>query len=153
MKPDPVFRRLLVPTDFSVPSEHAWAVARGLAASLAAEVVLLHVVVDTPLYSEGPFSGSRVRTVHDSARAWSEAKLEEWASAARGAGVPVRVAVREGVAHREILQAVADEGADLVVIGTHGRGGMERALIGSVTDRVIRLAGCPVLAVRAAESQ
>jgi nucleotide-binding universal stress UspA family protein len=147
---DPVFRRLLVPVDFSEPSEHAWRVAQGLARALGAEIVLLHVVVEAPLYGEGPFSGDRVRGVYESARAWGEQKLEEWADAARAEGVQARTVLGAGTPHREILAAAAREGADLVVIGTHGRGGVERALVGSVADRVIRLAPCPVLAVRSA---
>ena len=64
--------------------------------------------------------------VYGSARAWAEKTLEDWAIA-------------------------ADEKADLIVMGTHGRGELERALLGSVADRVIRLAPCPVLTVRGAD--
>jgi nucleotide-binding universal stress UspA family protein len=144
---DPVFRRILVPTDFSAQSEEAWRVARRLAAAVGAELVLLHVVVETPLFSEGPFTGERVREVYESARAWGTAKLAEWTRAAGDLAVTARV--RTGAPHAEILAAAVAEHADLVVIGTHGRGGVERALMGSVADRVIRLASCPVLAVRA----
>jgi nucleotide-binding universal stress UspA family protein len=52
------------------------------------------------------------------------------------------------VPHEEIVALATDELADLLVIGTHGRGGMSRALLGSVADRVVRLAPCPVLTVR-----
>ena len=56
--------------------------------------------------------------------------------------------MRTGVPHEEIVALATDELADLLVIGTHGRGGVSRALIGSVADRVVRLAPCPVLTVR-----
>ncbi len=75
-------------------------------------------------------------------------RLEEWAAKARTAGVPARSALRSGVPFKEIVAAATDERADLIVMGTHGRGGINRALLGSVADRVIRLAPCPVLTVR-----
>lgn len=140
--------RVLVPTDFSGPSEEAWKAACRLARALGAELILVHVFVEPSLFSEGPFSGERVREVYATSRAWIEKALEELAGAARDQGIAVRVMVRDGAAHREILALAAYEHADLIVIGTHGRGGLERALIGSVADRVIRLAPCPVLSVR-----
>ncbi|MGH8698492.1 MAG: universal stress protein [Burkholderiales bacterium] len=142
------FARILVPTDFSAPSEAAWKTACRLGRALGAELILVHVFAEPPLYSEGPFSGERVREVYATGRAWVEKMLEEWAEAARAEGLTARVLVRLGVPHREILALTAYERADLVVIGTHGRGGVERALIGSVADRVVRLAPCPVLSVR-----
>ena len=142
------FARLLVPTDFSAGSDRAWAVARRLAARLDAELVLVHVLVETPLYSEGPFTMKRARDVFDAARAWAVKTLGEWTAAAAAAGLSARWAVRTGVPHAEIAGAAAQERADLVVIGTHGRGGLDRALLGSVADRVIRLAPCPVVTVR-----
>ena len=142
------FARLLVPTDFSAGSDRAWAVARRLAARLDAELVLVHVLVETPLYSEGPFTMKRARDVFDAARAWAVKTLGEWTAAAAAAGLSARWVVRTGVPHAEIAGAAAQERADLVVIGTHGRGGLDRALLGSVADRVIRLAPCPVVTVR-----
>ncbi len=140
--------RILVATDFSGPAAAAWATARGLARSLDAELLLVHIFADTPLFSEGPFSGARVREVCAAGRAWVDKTLEEWAAAARAEGTVARTQVREGVAYREIVALAGEERADLVVIGTHARGGLERALLGSVADRVIRLAPCPVLTVR-----
>lgn len=139
--------RVLVPTDFSGPSEEAWKTACRLARALGAELILVHVFAEPSFFSEGPFSGERVREVYAAGRAWVEKALEELAGAARDEGMIVRVMVRDGVAHREILALAAHERADLIVIGTRGRGGLERALIGSVADRVIRLAPCPVLSV------
>jgi nucleotide-binding universal stress UspA family protein len=146
------FQRVLVPTDFSAASEEAWKTAQRLAQSVDAELVLLHVFVEAPLYSESPFSGPRVREIYESARDWVQAKLAQWADAARASGLAVRTEVRAGVPHREILTAAGEVQADLIVMGTHGRGGVERALMGSVADRVIRLGPCPVLSVRPADS-
>jgi nucleotide-binding universal stress UspA family protein len=144
-----LYRRILVPTDFSEQSERAWTTARRLARALGAEVLLAHVVVEAPLFGESPWSMGRVTEVYESGRAWGEKTLEEWAAAARAEGVTVRTVLRSGVPHREIVALAAEEQADLIVIGTHGRGGVDRALLGSVADRVIRLASCPVLSVRA----
>lgn len=147
------YRRILVPTDFSSASEQAWRAARELARTTGAELVLLHVLVQAPLYSESPFSGPRLREVYESAREWAAKKLEQWADEARTAGLIVRVEARAGVPYQEILTMAKSAGIDLIVLGTRGRGGVERALLGSVADRVIRLAPCPVLSVRPAAAE
>ena len=137
-----------MPTDFSTQSERAWALARRLALAVGAEVVLVHVFVEAPLYSEGPFAAERIREVYASGRAWVQEQLRRWEATAHAEGVTAKTLLRTGVPHGEIVAAAREEGADLVVIGTHGRGGVDRLLLGSVADRVIRLAPCPVLAVR-----
>jgi nucleotide-binding universal stress UspA family protein len=144
------FSRILVPTDFSAGSETAWRTAQRLAAALGAELVLLHVFVEAPLFLEGPFMRERVREVYSGARAWVQEQLEKWAADARAAGCAARTVVRTGVAYQGIVAAAKDERADLIVLGTHGRGGLDRALLGSVADRVIRTAPCPVMSVREA---
>jgi universal stress protein A len=143
-----VFSRILVPTDFSPCAEAAWDFAQRLARSTGAELVLLHVLVETPLYSEMPWTMGHVKEVYAGARKWVEETLEAWVARARASGLSARAALREGVPYREVVTAVAAEQADLVVIGTHGRGGIDRALLGSVADRVVRSAPCPVLTVR-----
>jgi nucleotide-binding universal stress UspA family protein len=70
-------------------------------------------------------------------------------AAARAEGRRVRTAVRVGVPYEEIVALARDERADLLVIGTRGRSGVPHALLGSVAERVVRLAPCPVLSVRA----
>ena len=140
------FSRILVPTDFSPASEAAWAEARRLAKALGAELILLHVTIEMPLYAEGPFSGARARELYQAMSDWTAKTLEQWAEPARAEGLAVRTEVRVGVPYREIISLAED--ADLVVMGTRGRGGLERALLGSVADRVIRLAPCPVLTAR-----
>lgn len=147
----PSFARILVPTDFSAGSSRAWAVAQRLARDLGSELVLVHVLVETPLYSEGPFSMKRTRAVFEAARAWVEKTLGEWTAAATAQGLSVRWLTRSGTPHAEIADVAKAEQADLIVIGTHGRAGLDRALLGSVADRVIRTARCPVVTVRTVE--
>jgi nucleotide-binding universal stress UspA family protein len=148
MTAERVFYRIVVPTDFSDCAEEAWGLAQRMAGAFDAELLLTHVLVETPLYSEGPFTMEKTRQVFEAARRWATETLEVWAAKARGAGLHVRVVLRTGVPHEEIVALATDEKADLIVIGTHGRGGINRALLGSVTDRVVRLAPCPVLTVR-----
>jgi nucleotide-binding universal stress UspA family protein len=150
MSPDN-FRRIVVPTDFSECAEQAWALAQRLAKTLGSEVVLVHVLVEAPLYGEGPWTMDRTRQVFEEARRWVSEQLDKKATDANGNGVTVRTVLRTGTPYREIVDLATDERADLVIIGTHGRGGMSRALLGSVADRVVRLAPCPVLTVRRPE--
>ncbi len=143
-----LFYRIVVPSDFSTCAEEAWALAQRLAAALGSELVLVHVLVEAPLFEEGPFTMERTRRVYEAARKWAEESIEQWAGPARGKGLKVRALLRTGVPYREIVALATDERADLVLMGTHGRGGIDRALLGSVADRVVRLAPCPVLTVR-----
>jgi universal stress protein A len=144
-----LFYRIVVPTDFSDCAEEAWGLAQRLAAVSGGELVLVHVLVETPLFNEGPFTMDRAGNVFEAARKWGQESLDAWMGQAHAKGLKARVALRTGVPYREIVDLVTDERADLVVIGTHGRGGIDRALLGSVADRVVRLAPCPVLTVRA----
>jgi nucleotide-binding universal stress UspA family protein len=147
--PDVVFRRILVPTDFSPQSERAWDVARKLARAVGAEIELLHVFVPSPPpYVDAPFPAVEVTDLYASTRQWVEDQLGQWAAKARGEGLAVKTDLRDGVAYKEIVAAARDVGADLIAIGTHGYSGVERLLLGSVADKVVRLAHCPVLAVR-----
>ncbi|HYB40137.1 MAG TPA: universal stress protein [Candidatus Methylomirabilis sp.] len=143
-----LFHRIVVPTDFSECAEEAWALARRIAGAVGSEIVLVHVFVDPPLYGEAPLTPAATWQVFEEARQWVENELDKWTAAARSKGIAARKAVRTGSPPQQIIEVVADEHADLVVIGTHGRGGVSRALLGSVADRVVRMASCPVLTVR-----
>lgn len=163
----PVFSRLLVPTDFSTGSAHAWTLAKRLAGALGAELVLIHVLAAEDWFRslglEEREAEERTRQAsfqlniprmpgepeaHVAVQKWAESQLDEWASQARTEGLTVRTILRAGRPRREIVAAIADSKADLVVMSTHGRGGVDRLLYGSVADPVIRTAPCPVLAVR-----
>jgi Universal stress protein UspA and related nucleotide-binding proteins len=143
------FERILVPTDFSAASERAWAVARQLAGPLGAELILFHVVIEAPLFSEGPME--HARSVFSKAREWANTTLGDWTAAATASGLRARSIVGTGAPHKEIIATAGLEHADLIVMGTQGRGGLDRALLGSVAERVLRLAPCPVLTVRGTE--
>lgn len=140
--------KILHPTDFSECAEQARAQAIRLARALGAEIILFHVAVETPLYAEGMLAAGTVQKVYDAQRKWAEEALEARAAETRAAGVPARWKLTAGVPFDAIVQGAEEEGADMIVMGTHGRRGLEGLLLGSVANRVIRLAGCPVLTVR-----
>jgi nucleotide-binding universal stress UspA family protein len=119
-----------------------------LARCLQADLVLLHIAVEAPLYHEGWASAAEVRRVFETQRQWAQDTLDARAAAIRETGVVARGTIVDGVAHEAIVTEAGRMGADLIVMGTHGRGGLARFLLGSVADRVIRLAPCPVLSVR-----
>ena len=89
-----------------------------------------------------------MQKVYDAQRKWAEEALEARAAEIRAAGVPVRWKLTAGVPFDAIVQAAEEEGADMIVMGTHGRRGLEGLLLGSVANKVVRLAECPVLTVR-----
>ena len=140
--------RILCPTDFSDISTKAEAYATALAGRYAAALHLLHVDPPTPIMS--PYGEIPVDIrLFEEQRQQAETDLAAARERARAAGVPADASVRGGHPAREIL-AVADElHADLVVLGTHGRGGVEHLLLGSVAEKVMRKASCPVMVVPA----
>ncbi len=140
--------KILHPTDFSGAAERAQAQAVELAGRLRGEVVLLHVCVKAPLYNEGLFGTADVDRVYQAQREWAEGELTKRVATLREAGLGARWIVRSGMPAEEIVDAAAKEGADMIVIGTHGRSGLPRLILGSVAERVIRQAPCPVLSVR-----
>jgi universal stress protein A len=144
-----LFQRIVVPTDFSESSEDAWALAQRLAESLGSEVVVAHVFVEPPPYGDPPLVAAETTwQVFEEARRWVTEELDKLAARAREKGIKTRSVMRTGTPHQEIVDLATEEGADLIVMGTHGRSGLDRVLICSVAERVIRFAPCPVLTVR-----
>jgi nucleotide-binding universal stress UspA family protein len=143
---------ILHPTDFSECATHAEKLAVRLARELNGELVLTQVLVETPLYGEGLLNMREAQKVYDAQRKWAEETLEARAGQIRGdAGIKVRWTLRIGVPFEEIVGAAEEERAEMIVMGTHGRSGLNRLLLGSVAERVIRLAPCPVVTVRQAK--
>jgi nucleotide-binding universal stress UspA family protein len=139
--------RILAATDFSDVSEHALVYARDLARALGAELLLLHVY-EVPMLAF-PIEGMAISPATwaaDLSSHWQR-KLDAAAVRHRGEGVSVTAVLRNGVPHEEIHRIADAERADLIVVGTHGRTGAGRLLLGSVAERVIRTATRPVLSV------
>jgi nucleotide-binding universal stress UspA family protein len=95
----------------------------------------------------GPLTGERVADFSVAGREWA-AKLEEWVMRGTAAGYKITTLLRVGSPAREIVDAAQEHGVDLVLMATHGRGEVHRLLVGSVADKVIRMAPCPVLTVK-----
>ncbi|HEY7540825.1 MAG TPA: universal stress protein [Methylomirabilota bacterium] len=145
--------KILHPTDFSECAALAQATAVDLAGKLGGEIVLLQVLVETPLYGETVLNMPKVQSVYDAQRKWAEATLEARAADLRQRGIKTSWRAQAGVPFEEIVRVAEGEHVDMIVMGTHGRSGLNRALLGSVAERVIRLAPCPVLTVRQAKSE
>jgi nucleotide-binding universal stress UspA family protein len=142
-------RQILCASDLSPASEPAWVMAQRLGRLLDAEVLLLHVIPPVPIPMEGYFPPRLYQELVTGAGSEAEARLTAVVAAVAGAPLKVRSRVVEGSPAARIVDVAAEEGADLVVVGTHGRTGLDRAFIGSVADRVLRTAKCPVLTVQA----
>jgi nucleotide-binding universal stress UspA family protein len=140
-------KRLVCPTDFSERAAPAERQAVGLAKALGAELVLVHVGTEAPLWREGLYTPS-VRAVFEAQHKWAANTLAERVAALAADGVAARAVVRVGVPWDEIVRLAAEEHAEMIVMGTQGRTGLDRLLLGSVAERVIRRAPCPVLTVR-----
>jgi nucleotide-binding universal stress UspA family protein len=145
--------KILHPTDFSECAARAQATAVDLAGKLGGEIVLLQVLVETPLYGESVLNMPKVQSVYDAQRKWAEATLETRVGDLRQRGIKASWRAQVGVPFEEIVRVATEERADMIVMGTHGRSGLNRALLGSVAERVIRLAPCPVLTVRQTKSE
>ncbi len=143
--------KIIHSTDFSDCAEQARGLAVQLARALGAELVLLHVGVEAPLFREGLMGPRELERIFEEQREWATKALEERAAECRGQGVPTLARVVTGVPHREIVEAAKQEGAAFIVMGTHGRGIIERFLLGSVADRVVRTAPCAVVTRRPTE--
>lgn len=140
-------RRLVVPTDFSEQATAAMPYAALLAKRFDAQVTLLHASAVQPSYEPIPLDAAAVVHISDGEDQLAVRALEETRSAHFDA-VDVRVRNVFGRAAEAILDESHATDADMIVMGTHGRGGVARALLGSVAEDVIRESDRPVLTVR-----
>lgn len=143
-----MFQRILCATDFSDTAEAAWEMACELARVHRADLVLVHVFTDLALHAYAEVPGPAVAQVWEEQRQWVQQALGERIAAATAHGLTARAVLETGAAAPQIAETAGKEHADLVVIGTHGRTGLNRLIIGSVAERVVRIAPCPVLTVK-----
>ena len=145
-------KRILVPVDFSAVSRAALWHAGELAAALGASIELLHVLELPPAHVMASEAYVPLPLEYrQEVRRHAERHLDDWLSSS-SVGPTVRHELREGKPFTEITTYARHHAIDLIVMGTHGRGGMSHLLLGSVTENVIRTAPCPVLVVRGDES-
>lgn len=149
---DPVrLTRILVPTDFSPGAHAALAWAQSLGAAYGAELILLHVV-DLSIAALAGFPSTLAAVpaageLLDRVRSESNEEMRRLAATIPGA----RGMIREGTPRSVILEAARETGAQLIVMGTHGRTGLTHVFFGSVAEHVVRHSHVPVLTVRQQE--
>ncbi|MFB6105924.1 MAG: universal stress protein [Halobacteriaceae archaeon] len=138
-----MYEHILVPTDGSEGSERAVAEAIGLAQTFGATIHAVYVVDAASIPS-----GIDASMTYDALEEYGEEVLEDVAERAREADVEVETEVVSGSPHAAIVDYAESHDVDLVVMGTHGRRGLDRYLLGSVTEKVVRTSPAPVLTVR-----
>ncbi len=144
--------RILLPLDFSTASEAALAAARDLAVRWTASLDLLHVIEETVMPAFYAAGVTSLLQLDPEIRTRCQAEMQRRLTHLGDAAVAVTTHVREGKAAREIVAFAEETGTDLIVLATAPRSGLERLLLGSVAEKVVRLAPCPVLVVRARDT-
>jgi universal stress protein A len=146
-------KKILVPNDFSDPSKKAFQYARRLAEQFDSEIVLLHVIELPPPIAAIHLAYDARRSYQDQVTS-AKKNLRALSSSTRSKRFPVVSSViRTGHAPNEISKAAKDLDVDLIVIATHGYTSWRHLCLGSTTERVVRTAPCPVLAVREKEHE
>lgn len=140
-------QRFLVPIDFSEYADQALKYALDLAQKLGAHVTLLHVIQTLP------FAGAEmgVTLPYDylqDLEAELTSRMQSYLERVTAAGLQGESVVIHGVPFQSILDTAKEKNSDLIVMGTHGRTGLTHLFLGSVAEKVVRLAPCPVLVVR-----
>jgi nucleotide-binding universal stress UspA family protein len=146
--------KVLVPTDFSEPSAKAVLYGQALARSFGASLHVLHAV-EEPLAQGWDAYGFPALLPERRAQVLADAqrRLEEVVPPPERDRQPTELVTCLGDPRQEIVRFAKERGIDLIVMGTHGRGGVAHLLLGSVAERVVRTAPCPVLTVRHPEHE
>ena len=140
-------KTILVPTDLSEPAEEALDYACEIARNFGATVHLLNVI-GIPALGVPELGVALTSTMIDSMIRDNQTALDKLADSKRSLATIGQVLLRTGDARDLINQTAKELHADLIVMGTHGRRGVSRALLGSIAENVVRTAPCPVLTVR-----
>jgi universal stress protein A len=151
-----IFKKILCPTDFSEPSYGALKTAIELALHFSGELYLVHVISKLPMAlasafpdSPGVPGGFTLASYQQKLEAAAEKRLKEVADKKVPQELNVRLVVEDGNAADGITQIAEYERVDLIVIAAHGEAGWGNLMFGSVAERVVRLAPCPVLTIGA----
>lgn len=143
-----VVKSILVPTDFSDPSNNALSYAKEMARAQQAVLHIVHVVEPAVYPADWGYSQVGFLDLEQELRQAAEQSMQTICDQLRAEGFAVVSAVCSGRASDEIVTYATEQQIDLISIATHGRSGIEHFLFGSTTERVLRKAPCPVLAVR-----
>ena len=143
-------KRILAATDFSEHSQNALQYAVAFADEFAAPVYLFHALGHA---TEVGFTGVPIEQLYENLREQAAGQMEELHATWADYNFPVHCEIRAGTPFVEILRYAKEMSADLIVMGTHGRGLVAHTLMGSVAEKVVRTAPCPVLTVRHPEHE
>jgi len=139
---------LLVPTDFSDNAGQALSYAKELARATNSTLHLIHIVEPVVYPADWSYAQVGFADIEQELKDASTKEMEELAGKLKAEGFNVVTAVRMGRASDEICAYAKEQKISIISMGTHGRSGLEHFLFGSTTERVLRKAPCPVLAVR-----
>jgi nucleotide-binding universal stress UspA family protein len=143
-----MFSKIVVPVDFSEYTDEILAYASEIANRFNASVHLIHVIPTMDYFTpyESFMAAEYMESMQKDVKGEIAKQLES--AAAEVTAASVTKSVRTGSAFIEITEYADSVGADLIVMGTHGRGGLEHMLLGSVAEKVVRKSSCPVLTIR-----
>jgi len=147
-------KKILYPTDFSDSSLEALKYAISFAREFKAKLVLLHVV-NEKVFSEG-LNLPRIvslETLEREMTAEAERQLKTILPAEERGAVETETVILKGNPFLEIIRYAHEQDVDLIIIGTHGRSGVEHIIFGSTAEKVVRKAPCPVLSVKPAQRE
>ncbi len=147
--PAEVMKRILVPIDFSEHAQQELVYAKAIAAFYGARLQLLHVIEEVIHPAFYMASGPSVLAFKPEIKTRAEQEMKKLLRATPGPEAAADFYVLEGYAPHDIVDFAENHNSDLIVIATHGRTGIQRTLLGSVTEKVVRSAPCPVFTVRA----
>ena len=151
-----MYQRILVPVDGSTTSNAGLAEAIKLAKLTSAHMRVLHVVDEMPLLMSSDGYSAMSGDVFTMLKEAGQAVLEQARLTVHAAGIPVEAALFDSLSGRlceRVAEQVQEWGADLIVLGTHGRRGVGRMLLGSDAEQIVRTATVPVLLVRGTPSE
>lgn len=146
-------KRILVPTDFSESARHALRYGVSFAREYEAELLLLHVVENLTVGYASDLFPVPMAEVFEEISGYAKAELAKLGTVVREKGLAARELVAQGKPSAEIVRVAREETVDMIVLGTHGKGMLDKALFGSTAERVIRRAPCPVLTVGLSEHE
>lgn len=143
-------KTILFPTDFSQGARAAMDYALSLAGDYQARLILLYVIQDISIAEWYIPSSLSVTDLVEEMEKSASIEIEKWASETAAKVKSVEKIVMRGVPFVEIIRTAKEKNVDMIVIGTHGRTGIDHMLFGSTAEKVVRKAPCPVLTVRMA---
>jgi universal stress protein A len=141
-------RRILAPTDFSELSKQGLQSALELAEAFGAKLLLLYVVEPPPYPVEGIVPSHLGATMLDDLERQATNDLAQMLSETQASNMDVARRVVVGIPYRKIIDVAEEEKIDLIVMTTHGRTGLSHLVMGSVAEKIVRTAPCPVLTIR-----